>query len=158
MHAARIGMVATKNKEVLQTALKFAQQRLSPPTVEQLGAIAMFDVETSYFSKVNIEYKKRRDVLVEELNKIDGVKCHSPGGAFYCIVQLPVKDSDDFCQWMLSDFNYENETVMMAPASGFYASENKGKNEVRIAYVLNSIDLKKAIKCLEEGLKVYNIS
>lgn len=152
---ARIGMIATKNKEVLQTALKFAQQRLSPPTVEQLGTIAMFDVETTYFTKVNIEYKKRRDVLVEGLNKIDGVQCHTPGGAFYCIVQLPVKDSDDFCQWMLSDFSYENSTVMMAPASGFYATEGCGKNEVRIAYVLNSIDLKKAIKCLEEGLKVY---
>ncbi len=154
---ARIGMIATKNKEVLQTALKFAQQRLSPPTVEQLGAIAMFDVEDNYFTKVNIEYKKRRDVLVEELNKIDGVKCHTPGGAFYCIVQLPVADTDHFCEWMLSDFNYNGETVMMAPASGFYATENKGKKEVRIAYVLNSIDLKKAIKCLEEGLKSYEL-
>lgn len=153
---ARIGMISTKNKEVLQTALKFAQQRLSPPTVEQLGAIAMFDVEEHYFSKVNVEYRKRRDTLVEGLNAIDGVKCHSPGGAFYCIVQLPVKDTDDFCRWMLSDFSYENATVMMAPASGFYATEGKGKNEVRIAYVLNSNDLKKAIKCLEEGLKVYN--
>ncbi|MFN8259305.1 MAG: pyridoxal phosphate-dependent aminotransferase [Chitinophagales bacterium] len=152
---ARIGMIATKNKEVLQTALKFAQQRLSPPTVEQLGAIAMFDVEEHYFTKVNTEYRKRRDTLVEGLNKIEGVKCHTPGGAFYCIVQLPVKDTDAFCQWMLSDFNYEGETVMMAPASGFYATEGKGKNEVRIAYVLNSIDLNKAIKCLEEGLKAY---
>lgn len=154
---ARIGMVATKNKVVLETILKFAQQRLSPPTVEQLGATAMFDVEENYFKKVNIEYKKRRDVLVEELNKIEGVKCHSPGGAFYCIVQLPVADTDDFCEWMLSDFNYENETVMMAPASGFYATEGKGKNEVRIAYVLNTVDLKKAIKCLEEGLKAYKL-
>ncbi|MCB0508773.1 MAG: pyridoxal phosphate-dependent aminotransferase [Chitinophagales bacterium] len=153
---ARIGMVATKNKEVLQTVLKFAQQRLSPPTVEQLGAIAMFDVENDYFTKVNIEYRKRRDVLVEGLNAIDGVKCHTPGGAFYCIVQLPVDDADDFCQWMLSDYSYENATVMMAPASGFYATEGKGKNEVRMAYVLNREDLKKAIKCLEEGLKVYN--
>ncbi len=153
---ARIGMVATKNKEVLQTVLKFAQQRLSPPTVEQLGAIAMFDVEENYFTKVNIEYRKRRDTLVEGMNAIEGVKCHVPGGAFYCIVQLPVKDTDAFCQWMLSDFNYENETVMMAPASGFYTSEEKGKNEVRVAYVLNCNDLKKAIKCLEEGLKVYN--
>lgn len=152
---ARIGMVATKNKEVLQTVLKFAQQRLSPPTVEQLGILAMFDVEEEYFNKVNIEYRKRRDTLVEGLNKIEGVSCHSPGGAFYCIVQLPVKDADEFCQWMLSDFNYEGETVMMAPASGFYATEGKGKNEVRIAYVLNSLDLKKAMKCLEEGLKRY---
>lgn len=155
---ARIGMIATKNKEVIQTALKFAQQRLSPPTVEQLGAIAMFDVEEHYFTKVNTEYRKRRDTLVEGLNKIEGVKCHTPGGAFYCIVQLPVKDSDAFCQWMLSDFNFEGATVMMAPASGFYATDGKGKNEVRIAYVLNSIDLNKAIKCLEEGLKAYKES
>lgn len=153
---ARIGMVATKNKMVLQTVLKFAQQRLSPPTVEQLGAIAMFDVEQNYFSKVNTEYKKRRDVLVAGLNAIKGVRCHIPGGAFYCIVQLPVEDTDDFCQWMLSDFSYENSTVMMAPASGFYATEGKGKNEVRIAYVLNINDLNKAIKCIEEGLKAYN--
>ena len=152
---ARIGMIATKNKEVLQTALKFAQQRLSSPTLEQLGTLAMFSVEEQYFSKVNIEYRKRRDTLVEELNAIDGVKCHTPGGAFYCIVQLPVTDTDEFCQWMLSDFTYENATVMMAPASGFYATEGKGKNEVRIAYVLNINDLKKAVKCLKEGLIAY---
>ena len=154
---ARIGMVATKNKEVLETILKFAQQRLSPPTVEQIGAAAMFDVEENYFKKVKIEYKKRRDTLVEGLNKIEGVKCHIPGGAFYCIVQLPVEDTNVFCQWMLSDFNYEGESVMMAPASGFYATEGKGLNEVRIAYVLNINDLKKAIKCIEEGLKSYKL-
>lgn len=154
---ARIGMVATKNKEVLQTVLKFAQQRLSPPTVEQLGAIALFDVEEEYFQKVNIEYRKRRDVLVEGLNKIPGVHCHTPGGAFYCIVQLPVKDTDAFCQWMLSDFSFEGATVMIAPASGFYATAGMGKNEVRMAYVLNTVDLKKAIKCLEEGLKHYSV-
>ncbi|MDB5227327.1 MAG: aspC [Bacteroidota bacterium] len=153
---ARIGMVATKNKSVLETVLKFAQQRLSPPTVEQLGVLGMFDVEENYFTKVNVEYRKRRDVLVEGLNSIPGVFCPVPGGAFYCIVKLPVEDSDHFCQWMLSDFNYNGETVMMAPASGFYSTEGKGKNEVRIAYVLNINDLKKAIKCLEEGLKVYN--
>jgi len=152
---ARIGMVATKNKLVLETVLKFAQQRLSSPTVEQLGMLGLLEVEEEYFHKVNIEYRKRRDTLVEGLNKIEGVKCPTPGGAFYCIVQLPVTDTDDFCQWMLSDFSYEGETVMMAPASGFYATEGRGKNEVRIAYVLNSIDLKKAIKCLEEGLKAY---
>lgn len=153
---ARIGMVATKNKAVLETVLKFAQQRLSPPTVEQLGVLGMFDVEQNYFTKVNVEYRKRRDALVEGLNKIPGVFCPVPGGAFYCIVKLPVEDTDHFCQWMLSDFNYEGDTVMMAPASGFYSTEGKGKNEVRIAYVLNINDLKKAIKCLEEGLKVYN--
>jgi aspartate aminotransferase len=154
---ARIGMVATKNKQVLETVLKFAQQRLSPPTVEQLGMLGLLEVEEEYFHKVNIEYRKRRDTLVEGLNKIEGVKCPTPGGAFYCIVQLPVEDTDDFCRWMLSDFNYEGETVMMAPASGFYATEGKGKNEVRIAYVLNSMELKKAIKCLEEGLKNYDL-
>jgi aspartate aminotransferase len=152
---ARIGMVATKNKIVLETVLKFAQQRLSPPTIEQLGASAMFDVEENYFTKVSIEYRKRRDTLVEGLNAIDGVICPVPGGAFYCIVQLPVADAEDFCQWMLSDFNYEGETVMMAPASGFYATEGMGLNQVRIAYVLNSMDLKKAIRCLKEGLKAY---
>ncbi len=152
---ARIGMVATKNKEVLQTVLKFAQQRLSPPTVEQLGTIAMFDVEWDYFAKGNSEYKKRRDILVEGLNKIEGVKCHVPGGAFYCIVQLPVADTDAFCQWMLSDFTYQGATVMMAPASGFYATEGMGKNEVRIAYVLNGDELKKAIECLAQGLQTY---
>lgn len=152
---ARIGMVATKNKTVLETILKFAQQRLSPPTVEQLGVAGMMDVEDNYFHKVNIEYRKRRDTLVEGLNKIEGVSCPLPKGAFYCIVRLPVEDTDHFCAWMLSDFNYHGETVMMAPASGFYATEGKGKNEVRIAYVLNSNDLLKAIKCLEEGLKAY---
>jgi len=152
---ARIGTIITKNKEVLQAALKFAQQRLSPPTVEQLGISAMFDVESTYFSKVNTEYRNRRDTLVEGLNRIEGVRCHTPGGAFYCIVQLPVQDTDVFCQWMLSDFQYEGATVMMAPASGFYATEGMGKNEVRIAYVLNINDLTKAIQCLKEGLKVY---
>lgn len=155
---ARIGMVATKNKLVLETILKYAQQRLSPPTVEQLGTMAMFDVEEDYFKEVNKEYKKRRDTLVEALQKIDGVTCPVPGGAFYCIVQLPVEDTDDFCRWMLSDFNYQGETVMMAPASGFYATEGKGKNQVRIAYVLNSKNLQKAIKCMEEGLKAYKIA
>jgi aspartate aminotransferase len=152
---ARIGVVASKNQEVLQTVLKFAQQRLSPPTMEQLGVMGLFDVEEDYFKKVNTEYRNRRDTIVTALNKIDGVKCHSPGGAFYCIVQLPVADTDDFCKWMLSDFNYEGTTVMMAPASGFYSTEGMGKNEVRIAYVLNSDDLLKAAKCLEEGLKAY---
>lgn len=153
---ARIGIIATKNKSVLQTALKFAQQRLSPPTVEQLGVAAMFDVELSYFDKVKAEYRKRRDTLVEGLNKIEGVKCHTPGGAFYCIVQLPVNDTDDFCKWMLRDFQHLGATVMMAPASGFYATEGMGKNEVRLAYVLNTTDLNNAIECLREGLKQYN--
>lgn len=152
---ARIGMIATKNKEVLDTVLKFAQQRLSPPTVEQIASKALFDVDDQYFLDVNKEYIHRRDVLVAGLNAIDGVKCPTPKGAFYCMVQLPVKDTDHFCQWMLEHFTYNGATVMMAPGGGFYSTEGLGKDEVRIAYVLESEALKKAMKCLEEGLKVY---
>lgn len=152
---ARIGMVATRNKEVLETILKFAQQRLSPPTVEQLAAIQLFDVEDDYFIKVKQEYKNRRDTLVSGLNNIPGVKCHQPGGAFYCMVQLPVKDTDHFCQWMLESFQHDGATVMMAPGAGFYATPGLGKNEVRIAYVLNVQDLKNAILCLKAGLEKY---
>jgi len=152
---ARIGMVATKNKEVLDTVLKFAQQRLSPPTIEQLASIALFDVEDNYFTEVNKEYLSRRDTLVEGLNKIEGVGCHTPGGAFYCMVQLPVKDSDHFCQWMLEDFTYNGATVMMAPGAGFYTTEGLGKDEVRMAYVLNREDLAAAVRCLEKGLEAY---
>jgi aspartate aminotransferase len=152
---ARIGMVATKNRLVLDTVLKFAQQRLSPPTIEQLASIALFDVEDSYFTEVNQEYRKRRDTLVSELNKIPGVKCHLPGGAFYCMVQLPVADADHFCQWMLESFDFEGASVMMAPGSGFYATPGAGKNEVRMAYVLNEADLISAVTCLRKGLEVY---
>jgi aspartate aminotransferase len=148
-------MVATKNHEVLETVLKFAQQRLSPPSIEQIAAVSLFDVEQNYFTEVNAEYKKRRDVIFEGLNAIDGVKCHMPKGAFYCMVQLPVEDAEHFCKWMLSDFRWENSTVMMAPGNGFYATAGKGKNEVRIAYVLNTDDLKKACTCLKEGLTKY---
>lgn len=155
---ARIGMVASKNKEVLDTILKFAQQRLSPPTVEQIAAIALFDVKDEYFTEVNHEYIQRRDVLVAGLNSIEGVKCPTPKGAFYCMVQLPITDSDHFCQWMLEHFQFNGATVMMAPGTGFYSTEGLGKDEVRVAYVLNSEALKKAIKCLEEGLKAYKIS
>ncbi|MEZ4880405.1 MAG: pyridoxal phosphate-dependent aminotransferase [Chitinophagales bacterium] len=152
---ARIGMVATKNKEVLETVLKFAQQRLSPPGLAQEAAKALFDVDKDYFVAIKKEYQQRRDTIVGLLNKIDGVACHTPNGAFYCMVQLPVADTDDFCKWLLTDFNYNGATVMLAPGSGFYATHNKGKNEVRIAYVLNSADLTQAAKCLEEALKVY---
>jgi aspartate aminotransferase len=155
---ARIGMVATKNKEVLDTILKFAQQRLSPPSVEQIASIALFDVKDEYFTEVNQEYIQRRDVLVSGLNAIEGVKCPTPKGAFYCMVKLPVTDSDHFCQWMLEDFQYDGATVMMAPGGGFYSTEGLGKDEVRVAYVLESKALKKAIKCLEQGLKAYKIS
>jgi aspartate aminotransferase len=153
---ARIGMVATKNRLVLDTVLKFTQQRLSPPTIEQLASIALFDVEDNYFTEVNKEYRKRRDTLVNELNKISGVKCHLPGGAFYCMVQLPVQDADHFCQWMLDSFDYNGATVMMAPGSGFYATQGSGKNEVRMAYVLNEADLIRAVECLRAGLEAYH--
>ncbi|MCO5230481.1 MAG: pyridoxal phosphate-dependent aminotransferase [Chitinophagales bacterium] len=154
---ARIGTVVSKNKEVLDTILKYAQQRLSPPTVEQIGSKALFAVSDEYFETVNKEYIHRRDTLVEGLNKIPGVKCHSPKGAFYCMVQLPIQDSDHFCQWMLEAFSYNGSTVMMAPGTGFYSTDGLGKDEVRMAYVLNSSDLNKAINCLAEGLSAYKI-
>ena len=152
---ARIGAFITKNTEVINAALKFAQARLSPPTYEQIGAEAALETPASYFVEVKKEYTSRRDFLISELNKIEGVFCPNPGGAFYCIAKLPVQDSDDFCQWLLSDFQFEGGTVMMAPASGFYATPGKGKNEVRLAYVLKKEELAKAVVCLSEALKVY---
>jgi aspartate aminotransferase len=152
---ARIGAFITKNKEVIGAALKFAQARLSPPTFEQIGAEAALDTPAAYFVEVKKEYTSRRDFLIEELNKIKGVYCPMPGGAFYCIAKLPVEDTDVFCEWLLSEFNFEGETVMMAPASGFYATPGKGKNEVRLAYVLKKEELAKAVICLREALKVY---
>lgn len=155
MCGARIGAVVTRNKELYNTILKFAQARLSPPTFGQIAGEAALDTPSSYFDDVITEYKKRRDVTVELLSEIPGVKCPTPGGAFYTVVQLPVDDADDFCQWMLSDFEYNNQTVMMAPASGFYATKGLGKNEVRIAYVLNTESLKNALQCLKLGLEEY---
>lgn len=155
MCGARIGAVVTRNKELYNTILKFAQARLSPPTFGQIAGEAALDTPSSYFDDVITEYKKRRDVTVELLSEIPGVKCPTPGGAFYTVVQLPVDDADDFCQWMLSDFEYNNQTVMMAPASGFYATKGLGKNEVRIAYVLNTESLKNAMQCLKLGLEEY---
>ena len=152
---ARIGAFITKNKEVSAAALKFAQARLSPPTFEQIGAEAALDTPASYFVEVKKEYTERRDFLISELNKIKGVYCPMPGGAFYCIAKLPVEDSDVFCEWLLSEYSYEGGTVMMAPASGFYATPGKGKNEVRLAYVLKKEELAKAMVCLSEALKVY---
>jgi aspartate aminotransferase len=152
---ARIGAFITKNKEVWNAALKFAQARLSPPTFGQIGAEAALDTPREYFEAVQKEYTERRNFLVNELNKIPGVHCPMPGGAFYCIAKLPVNDSDEFCQWLLEHFSHEGQTVMMAPASGFYSGGNKGKNEVRLAYVLKREDLAKALECLREGLKKY---
>ncbi|MFO7922641.1 MAG: pyridoxal phosphate-dependent aminotransferase [Bacteroidales bacterium] len=151
----RIGVLVTKNTEVISTALKFAQARLSPPALGQIVGEAAIDTPDEYFEQVHQEYIERRNLMVEMLNRIDGVFCPLPKGAFYTTVRLPVDDTDMFSQWLLSDFHYNNETVMLAPASGFYSSPGLGKDEVRIAYVLNSGELKKAIICLEKALKTY---
>ncbi len=151
----RIGWLASKNKAVMATALKFAQARLSPPTFGQVAAEAAVDTPASYFEKVMAEYLERRNTVVEGINNIEDAFCPKPSGAFYVVARLPVDDSDKFCQWLLEDFSYENQTVMLAPASGFYSTPDKGKNEVRISYVLKAEDLKTSIKVLEEALKVY---
>jgi aspartate aminotransferase len=152
---ARIGAFITKNKEVLSAALKFAQARLSPPTFGQVAGEAAISTPESYFKNVKEEYVARRNFVVEALNKMEGVFCPLPSGAFYCIARLPIDNADTFCQWLLEKFSYGNETVMLAPATGFYSHTNLGTDEVRIAYVLKIDDLKKAMRCLEEGLKVY---
>ena len=151
----RIGALVTKNSEVLNTALKFAQARLSPPTFGQIIAEASLDTPKSYFDEVQKEYISRRDFLVAGLNKIPGVYSPKPKGAFYTVAKLPVDDSDKFCQWILSEFDYEGQTVMMAPASGFYSTPGRGKDEVRIAYVLKKEDLAKALIVLEKALEAY---
>lgn len=155
MCGARIGAFITHNKDVLNAVMKFAQARLSPPTLAQIACEAALDTPNSYFTDVIEEYVERRDIMVDGLNKIEGVTCPKPKGAFYCIAKLPIDNSDKFCQWLLEDFEYGKQTVMMAPASGFYASKGLGTDEVRIAYVLNKDALKKAVKCIEEALKVY---
>ncbi|HLQ99338.1 MAG TPA: pyridoxal phosphate-dependent aminotransferase [Sphingobacterium sp.] len=152
---ARLGCILTKNKELYATALKFAQARLCPPAIAQIAGTAAVDTPQSYFDAVLTEYTQRRKILVDGLNQIEGVFCPNPKGAFYTVAKLPIDDSEKFCQWMLESFSYENETVMMAPASGFYSSSNAGKNEVRLAYVLKEEDLKKALVCLKKGLQAY---
>lgn len=151
----RIGALITKNKEVISAALKFAQARLSPPGLGQIVGEASIDTPPEYFKEVNMEYSSRRNYMVEALNKIPGVYCPKPKGAFYTVVKLPVDDADKFAQWLLEDFEFNNQTVMVAPASGFYSTPGYGKNEVRIAYVLKIEDLKKAMEILAEALKVY---
>ena len=151
----RIGALITKNKDIISTALKFAQARLSPPGLGQIVGEASIDTPDEYFKEVNDEYKARRNYMVEALNKIPGVYCPKPKGAFYTVVKLPVDDSDKFAQWLLEEFEYNNQTVMVAPASGFYSTPGSGKNEVRIAYVLKIDDLKNAMTILSEALKVY---
>ena len=155
MCGIRVGCIVSKNKEVMTTALKFAQARLSPPTFGQIAGEAALRTPKSYFQEVSSEYVSRRDVLIEGLNKIEGVICPKPKGAFYAIAQLPIDDADKFAQWLLEDFDFNRETVMVAPAAGFYATPNTGINQVRIAYVLNKESLKAAIKILDEALKVY---
>ena len=155
MCGIRVGCIVSKNKEMMATALKFAQARLSPPTFGQIAGEAALKTPQSYFDEVSTEYVSRRDLLVEGLNKIDGVICPKPKGAFYVIAQLPVDDTDKFAQWLLEDFDLNGETIMVAPAAGFYSSPNIGINQVRIAYVLNKKSLQNAINCLEEALKVY---
>jgi aspartate aminotransferase len=152
---ARIGAMICKNKEVMSAALKFAQARLSPPSYGQIGAEAALETPKSYFAEVITEYIARRDFVIETINKIPGVFCPKPSGAFYCIAKLPIDNADKFCQWLLEEFNYNKETVMLAPATGFYSTPGAGTNEVRIAYVLNKADLKNALTCLAEALKVY---
>ncbi len=151
----RIGAMVTKNKEIMATAMKFAQARLSPPSYGQVIGEASLDTPKSYFDEVSREYVERRNFMVNALNKIEGVFSPMPKGAFYTVVKLPIDDSGKFAQWLLEEFEYENQTVMVAPADGFYSTEGLGKNEVRIAYVLKIEDLKNAVKVLEEALKVY---
>jgi len=155
MCGARIGAMISKNKEVMATALKFGQARLSPPTLGQIAGEAALATPQQYFDDVSTEYVKRRDLVVDALNAIPGVRCPKPSGAFYCIAELPVDDAEHFCQWMLESFDYKNATVMMAPAAGFYSTSGHGKNQVRIAYVLNTEALSAAMECLSEGLKAY---
>jgi len=155
MCGARIGALISKNKLVMSAALKFGQARLSPPTIEQIAAEAALNTPQSYFDDVVAEYVTRRNIMVDGLNAIPGVFCPKPSGAFYCVARFPVDDAEKFCQWLLEDFDYKGQTVMMAPANGFYSTPGSGKNEARIAYVLNQESLHNAVKCLEEALKVY---
>lgn len=152
---ARIGALISKNKEVMASALKFGQARLSPPTFGQIGAEAAIDTPQSYFDEVKAEYVARRNYLIGRLNNMEGVFCPMPSGAFYCIARLPVENADHFCQWLLEEFSFEGQTVMLAPASGFYSHPGQGMNEVRLAYVLNLEDLRKAMDCLEAALAAY---
>jgi aspartate aminotransferase len=153
---ARLGALVTKNVAVLETVMKFAQARLSPPGFAQIAAEAALDLPADYFNHTREEYRERRNLLVRRLNAMEGVVCPTPGGAFYAMAQLPVDDADVFCQWLLEKFSYNNQTVMLAPASGFYGTPGLGKREVRLAYVLNINNINLAMDCLEQALKVYN--
>ena len=152
---ARIGALITKNKSVLGAVMKLAQARLSPPSFAQIAAEAAIDLPADYFHETQEEYRSRRDLLVARLNAIPGVFCPNPGGAFYAIARLPINDSDQFCQWLLEDFAFEGKTIMLAPATGFYGTPGLGKDEVRLAYVLNKTDINAAMDCLEKALAIY---
>ncbi len=156
MCGARIGCIVSKNKELMSTAMKFAQARLSPPTFAQIASEAALDTPQSYFDEVITEYRERRDTLVHELQKIEGVKVAVPKGAFYCIVELPIDNADTFAQWLLESYDYEGETVMVAPAAGFYSTKGVGLNQVRIAYVLKKEDLIRCVQILKEAIPAYN--
>ena len=155
MCGARIGAIVSKNHQIINTALKFSQARLSPPTLGQLAAMEALDTQKSYFKKVIQEYDIRRKTLVKDINQIPGVKCPLPKGAFYCIAELPVKNSEKFCRWLLENFHLNKTTVMLAPANGFYNKKHPIKNQVRIAYVLESQKLKLAAKIIKKGLEKY---
>jgi len=155
MCGARVGCIVSKNKTFIATALKFAQARLSPPTFGQIAGEAALKTPESYFNDVILEYVNRRDILISGLNNIRGVVCPKPKGAFYCIAQLPIDDADIFAQWLLEEFSWNNKTVMVAPAAGFYSTPEIGKQQIRIAYVLNTSELRAAVTILEEALKVY---
>ena len=151
----RIGAFVTKNNMLLNTVMKFAQARLSPPSFAQILGEAAVDLPDNYFNTTKAEYKNRRDTIVKRLNQMDGVFCPNPGGAFYAMAKLPIDDADVFCQWLLESFNHNNQTVMLAPATGFYGTPGLGKQEVRLAYVLNTNDIELAMDCLQAALKVY---
>ncbi|MFC2176154.1 pyridoxal phosphate-dependent aminotransferase [Bacteroidota bacterium] len=155
MCGARVGALVSRNKELMSTVLKFGQARLSPPTLGQIAAEAALDTPKSYFDAVVSDYVNRRNILVDGLNGIEGVSCPMPAGAFYAMAELPIDDGGKFCQWMLEEFDLDGETVMMAPGSGFYVTEGLGTNEVRVAYVLKEENLRKAVKIIAAGLKVY---
>ncbi len=153
---ARIGAFITKNQQLKDTVMKFAQARLSPPSFAQILGEAAVDLPADYFDAIKEEYRQRRDLMVDRLNNMTGVYCPNPGGAFYAIAKLPIDDTDKFCQWILESFSYKEQTVMMAPATGFYATKGLGKDEVRLAYVLHKEEIDKAMDCLEKALEEYN--
>ncbi|MCK9270800.1 MAG: pyridoxal phosphate-dependent aminotransferase [Bacteroidales bacterium] len=155
MCGVRVGMMISKNKELMATAMKFAQARLSPPSLGQVAAEAAIATSDEYFEEVLAEYHKRRNTVYEAINNIPGALCPNPSGAFYVVARLPIDNSDKFCQWLLDSFHYENKTVMLAPATGFYSTPGRGLDEVRISYVLKVEDLKESMKVLGEALKVY---